>query len=288
MIIVTTPYLSDHRVVEMKGHVFGLVVGSRGLAGNMAAFSRSLGGGEIHEYTRSSRTLVGRRSTAWSERDRAGRERRALVPLRQLQLGGSMSEIVAYGTAVIVAPDDGTRAGAGLRRDVMLILSRLFVIVVGVILVAFGLWIAGVENEGSLGLVLVGLLTAFMGVVIIGVLSLSSGCGTDRQRLRSPRTVGPAGGEAPSATLDPRFQATDEVFVDPFRPARGRASSRIQPPGSGATRSRPDRRAPRVGGRPLAIGWSDGRRCPPCPGGPGRAAIRWTLALCDMARQRRL
>ncbi len=53
----------------------------------------------------------------------------------------------------------------------MLIFSRLFVIVIGVMLVAFGLWIAGVENEGSLGLVLVGLLTAFMGVVMIGVLA---------------------------------------------------------------------------------------------------------------------
>ena len=51
MIIVTTPYLTGHRVVEVKGHVFGLVVRSRGLAGNLSAFLRSLVGGEIHEYT---------------------------------------------------------------------------------------------------------------------------------------------------------------------------------------------------------------------------------------------
>src|SRR6476659_5275030 len=51
MIVVTTPYLPGHRIVESKGMVFGLVVRSRGLGGNLMAGLRSLGGGEIHEYT---------------------------------------------------------------------------------------------------------------------------------------------------------------------------------------------------------------------------------------------
>src|SRR4051812_49756063 len=51
MIVVTTPYLTGHRIVENKGMVFGLVVRSRGLGGNVMAGLRSLGGGEIHEYT---------------------------------------------------------------------------------------------------------------------------------------------------------------------------------------------------------------------------------------------
>ena len=49
MIITTTPYVAGHRVVETKGQVFGLVVRSRGLAGNISASLRSLVGGEIHE-----------------------------------------------------------------------------------------------------------------------------------------------------------------------------------------------------------------------------------------------
>ena len=103
----------------------------------------------------------------------------------------------------------------------MLTFSRLFVLVVGVMLVALGLWIAGVENEGSLGLVLVGLLTAFMGVVMIGVLAV------ERLRYRSaaaevPQAVGPAGGEAPGTTLEPRFRPTDEVFMDPSSGKRTR------------------------------------------------------------------
>ena len=51
MIVTTTPFVAGHRVVEAKGQVFGLVVRSRGLAGNLSASIRSLVGGEIHEYT---------------------------------------------------------------------------------------------------------------------------------------------------------------------------------------------------------------------------------------------
>ena len=50
MIVTTTPFVPGQRVVEAKGQVFGLVVRSRGLAGNISAGLRSLVGGEIHEY----------------------------------------------------------------------------------------------------------------------------------------------------------------------------------------------------------------------------------------------
>ena len=49
MLIATTPYVAGWRVVEIKGQVFGLVVRSRGIGGNIMAGLRSLGGGEIHE-----------------------------------------------------------------------------------------------------------------------------------------------------------------------------------------------------------------------------------------------
>ena len=51
MIIATTPYIAGYRITEAKGLIFGLVVRSRGLGGNIMAGLRSLGGGEIHEYT---------------------------------------------------------------------------------------------------------------------------------------------------------------------------------------------------------------------------------------------
>ena len=106
MIIATAPYLSGHNIVESKGMVFGLVVRSRGLGGNIMAGLRSLGGGEIHEYT----SLL--EDTRRQALDRLVRNAtvvgaNAIVSMRfdSSELGGTMSEIVAYGTAVIVEPD---------------------------------------------------------------------------------------------------------------------------------------------------------------------------------------
>ena len=47
MLVVTTENLAGYRIVEVKGHVFGLVVRSRGIAGNIMAGLRSIIGGEI-------------------------------------------------------------------------------------------------------------------------------------------------------------------------------------------------------------------------------------------------
>ena len=106
MIVVTTPYLSGYRVTESKGMVFGLVVRSRGLGGNLMASIRSLGGGEIHEYT----SLL--EDTRRQALDRLVQNAtmtgaNAILSMRfdSSEIASSMSEIVAYGTAVIVVPD---------------------------------------------------------------------------------------------------------------------------------------------------------------------------------------
>ncbi len=111
MIVVTTPYLAGHRIVDSKGMVFGLVVRSRGLGGNIMAGLRSLGGGEIHEYT----SLL--EDTRRQALDRLVRNAtmvgaNAIISMRfdSSELSGTMSEIVAYGTAVIVQPDKSAKA----------------------------------------------------------------------------------------------------------------------------------------------------------------------------------
>jgi hypothetical protein len=96
----------------------------------------------------------------------------------------------------------------------MLGFARIVIVIFGLMLVGFGLWIAAYGNEGEFGLVLVGLLTAAVGVIGIGVLAF------ERMRYRSagaevPPTVGPPGGEAPGAAIEPRFRPTSEVFIDP-------------------------------------------------------------------------
>src|SRR5438045_6449263 len=50
MLVVTTENVAGHRVAEVKGQCFGVVVRSRGLGGNVMAGLRSIVGGEI-EYT---------------------------------------------------------------------------------------------------------------------------------------------------------------------------------------------------------------------------------------------
>jgi uncharacterized protein YbjQ (UPF0145 family) len=106
MIVATTPFVAGHRVTETKGQVFGLVVRSRGLAGNFTAGLRSLVGGEIHEYTQ---LLEDTRRQAIDRlvQNATLMGANAVISMRfdSTELASTMSEIVAYGTAVTVAPD---------------------------------------------------------------------------------------------------------------------------------------------------------------------------------------
>jgi uncharacterized protein YbjQ (UPF0145 family) len=111
MIVVTTPYVPGQRITDTKGMVFGLVVRSRGIGGNLMAGLRSLGGGEIHEYT----SLL--EDTRRQALDRLIRNAtltgaNAILSMRfdSSELSGTMSEIVAYGTAVVVEADGSAPA----------------------------------------------------------------------------------------------------------------------------------------------------------------------------------
>ena len=46
MLVVTTENVAGHRVTDIKGQCFGVVVRSRGLGGNIMAGLRSIVGGE--------------------------------------------------------------------------------------------------------------------------------------------------------------------------------------------------------------------------------------------------
>src|SRR5437763_11283595 len=105
MIVVTTEGISHFRIAEMKGQVFGLVVRSRGLGGNIMAGLRSLGGGEITEYTE---LLEDARRHAVDRMVKNATAMGANAVIRMQydssEIGNTMSEIVAYGTAAIVEP----------------------------------------------------------------------------------------------------------------------------------------------------------------------------------------
>ena len=108
MIISTAPFIAGFRVTETKGQVFGLVVRSRGLGGNIMASIRSLGGGEIHEYT-SLLEDTRRQAIDRMVQNAAMVGANAVISMRfdSSELAQTMSEIVAYGTAVVIAPEAG-------------------------------------------------------------------------------------------------------------------------------------------------------------------------------------
>jgi uncharacterized protein YbjQ (UPF0145 family) len=106
MIVVTTEDVAGHRIVETRGQVFGLVVRSRGLGGNIMAGLRSLGGGEIKEYTE---LLEDARRHAVDRMVANATAMNANAIVRMMfdssEIGQTMSEIVAYGTAVVIEPE---------------------------------------------------------------------------------------------------------------------------------------------------------------------------------------
>jgi uncharacterized protein YbjQ (UPF0145 family) len=105
MLVATTENVAGHRVKETKGQVFGLVVRSRGLAGNITASLRSLIGGEITEYTvmieEARRHAIDRMV---QNAQTMGANAVVMMRFDCSEIGSYMSEIVAYGTAVVIEP----------------------------------------------------------------------------------------------------------------------------------------------------------------------------------------
>ena len=105
MLIVTSEQIAGQRVVKTLGQCFGVVVRSRGIGGNIMAGLRSLAGGEIHEYTQ---MLEEARRHALDRlvRNAQSMGANAVLMMRfdSSEIGQTMSEIVAYGTAVVIEP----------------------------------------------------------------------------------------------------------------------------------------------------------------------------------------
>lgn len=103
MIVVTTEKIEGYRITEVKGPAFGLIVRSRGLGGDILASLKGLVGGEIMQYTA---MLEDSRKEAMDRmiRNANGMGANAIVMTRfdSGAVGTNMSEIVAYGTAVVV------------------------------------------------------------------------------------------------------------------------------------------------------------------------------------------
>lgn len=112
VLIVTTNEIPGYQITEVHGDVFGLVLRARNYFSNLGAQFMTLAGGEVAGYTK---LLTDSRNQA---RDRMWREARArggnaVVAMRFdcNEIGGIMSEVAAYGTAVTVQPNAAPATG---------------------------------------------------------------------------------------------------------------------------------------------------------------------------------
>jgi uncharacterized protein YbjQ (UPF0145 family) len=102
-IVVTMNDLPGYEITQVLGEVCGLVVRARNLFSNLGASLRTVFGGEVKGYTQ---LLIDTRNQAIERLKLAAMERggNAVIAMRFdcSEIADLMSEIAAYGTAVIV------------------------------------------------------------------------------------------------------------------------------------------------------------------------------------------
>ena len=103
VLVSTMNDLPGYTADKVFGEVFGLTVRSRDFGSNFTASFRSLGGGEVPEYTQmlaESRHVAVMRMCQMAQQMGAN----AILAMRFdcNEIGGVMSEVAAYGTAVTV------------------------------------------------------------------------------------------------------------------------------------------------------------------------------------------
>ena len=101
VIVVTTNDLPNYEVTEVYGEVFGLIVRSRNVFGNIGASFRTIFGGEAKGYTK---LLSDSREHALARLREAAAAKGANAVLAMRFDSGDiaqvMNEVAAYGTAV--------------------------------------------------------------------------------------------------------------------------------------------------------------------------------------------
>lgn len=101
ILVVTTNDVSGYEVVEVYGEVFGVLTRSRNMISGIGASLKSIVGGEIGAYTK---LLSDSRIEATERMKQAAAEKGANAVLMMRfdtgDIGGTMNEVAAYGTAV--------------------------------------------------------------------------------------------------------------------------------------------------------------------------------------------
>ena len=103
--LFTSNYVPGSKVDKVIGLVYGITVRSRGFGGNIMAGLRTIGGGEIHEYTELAHQARQQALDRLSQQaETLGANAVISVLFDSTEMGTNMDEIIAFGTAVVVSP----------------------------------------------------------------------------------------------------------------------------------------------------------------------------------------
>ncbi|MDR3222584.1 MAG: heavy metal-binding domain-containing protein [Methanobrevibacter sp.] len=106
-IVSSANFVPGYKIVEMKGLTYGLTVRTRGIGGNVSAGLRSIVGGEVGAYLKMMEESRNQAIERLIEHCK-GMGGNAIISFRfdSNEIGQSLQEVLAYGTAVVVEKDD--------------------------------------------------------------------------------------------------------------------------------------------------------------------------------------
>ena len=108
MMLLTSNYASGYKVDKVLGLVYGITVRSRGLGGNLMAGLRTIAGGEINEYTEMAHQARQQALDRLADHAKSmGANAVVSVMFDSTEIGNTMDEIIAFGTAVVISPVQG-------------------------------------------------------------------------------------------------------------------------------------------------------------------------------------
>ncbi len=108
MMLLTSNYAPGYKVDKVLGLVYGITVRSRGLGGNIIAGLRTIAGGEINEYTEMAHQARQQALDRLADHAKSvGANAVVSVMFDSTEIGSTMDEIIAFGTAVVISPVSG-------------------------------------------------------------------------------------------------------------------------------------------------------------------------------------
>lgn len=115
IMLLTSNYASGYKVDKVLGLVYGITVRSRGLGGNIIAGLRTIAGGEINEYTEMAHQARQQALDRLADHAKSmGANAVISVMFDSTEIGSTMDEIIAFGTAVVISPISGPKELVGL------------------------------------------------------------------------------------------------------------------------------------------------------------------------------